>query len=158
MVLDAAAYVPTNPLDVSAVDADFVCVSFYKMFGYPTGLGALIGGYRISGGSTARLLERRIGIPPTPARVAGNVIATGIWGLGIRALAGSFPTIGDPSSRMRPSGRAGDPPTPGALPDGCPFHPRCDRAGAGCTTEDVRLIEVGPGRLAACLHAEVDHG
>lgn len=42
VVLDAAAYVPTNPLDLSEVGADFTCVSFYKMFGYPTGVGALI--------------------------------------------------------------------------------------------------------------------
>lgn len=42
VVLDAAAYVPTNPLDISAVGADFTCVSFYKMFGFPTGVGALI--------------------------------------------------------------------------------------------------------------------
>lgn len=40
--LDAAALVATNPLDLSEWHADFVCVSFYKMFGYPTGLGALI--------------------------------------------------------------------------------------------------------------------
>lgn len=42
VLLDAAAYVPTNPLDLSAVHPDFVCVSFYKMFGFPTGVGALV--------------------------------------------------------------------------------------------------------------------
>ncbi|MCJ7432798.1 MAG: aminotransferase class V-fold PLP-dependent enzyme, partial [Anaerolineales bacterium] len=42
VLLDAAAYVPTNKLDLSKVKPDFVPVSFYKMFGYPTGLGALI--------------------------------------------------------------------------------------------------------------------
>ena len=42
VLLDAAAFVPTSPLDLSAVKPDFVPVSFYKMFGYPTGLGALI--------------------------------------------------------------------------------------------------------------------
>jgi selenocysteine lyase/cysteine desulfurase len=42
VLLDAAAYVPTNKLDLSQVKPDFVPVSFYKMFGYPTGLGALI--------------------------------------------------------------------------------------------------------------------
>ena len=42
VLLDAAAFVPTNPLDLSKVHPDFVPVSFYKMFGYPTGLGALI--------------------------------------------------------------------------------------------------------------------
>lgn len=42
VLLDAAAYVPTNPLDLSVHRPDFVCVSFYKMFGYPTGVGALV--------------------------------------------------------------------------------------------------------------------
>ena len=42
VLLDAAAFVPTNPLDLASVHPDFVPVSFYKMFGYPTGIGALI--------------------------------------------------------------------------------------------------------------------
>lgn len=42
VLLDAAAYVPTNPLDLSAVRPDYTVLSFYKMFGYPTGVGALI--------------------------------------------------------------------------------------------------------------------
>jgi len=42
VLLDAAAYVPTCQLDLSEVKPDFVPISFYKMFGYPTGLGALI--------------------------------------------------------------------------------------------------------------------
>jgi selenocysteine lyase/cysteine desulfurase len=42
VLLDAASYVPSNPLSLRDVPADFVCVSFYKMFGYPTGVGALI--------------------------------------------------------------------------------------------------------------------
>ncbi len=42
VVLDAAAYVPTNRLDLARWRPEFVPVSFYKMFGYPTGIGALI--------------------------------------------------------------------------------------------------------------------
>src|SRR4029453_17195741 len=42
VLLDAAAFVPTNRLDLSAVHPDFVAISFYKMFGYPTGVGCLI--------------------------------------------------------------------------------------------------------------------
>jgi molybdenum cofactor sulfurtransferase len=42
VLLDAAAFVSTNKLDLSRVKPDFVPVSFYKMFGYPTGIGALI--------------------------------------------------------------------------------------------------------------------
>jgi len=42
VLLDAAAFVPTHQLDLRAVHPDFVSVSFYKMFGYPTGLGCLL--------------------------------------------------------------------------------------------------------------------
>ncbi len=42
VLLDAAAFVPTNRLDLQAVQPDFVAISFYKMFGYPTGVGAVL--------------------------------------------------------------------------------------------------------------------
>lgn len=42
VMLDAAAYVPTSRLSLREVPADFVSLSFYKMFGYPTGVGALV--------------------------------------------------------------------------------------------------------------------
>jgi selenocysteine lyase/cysteine desulfurase len=42
VLLDAAAYVPTNTLDLQHIEPDFVVMSFYKMFGYPTGVGCLL--------------------------------------------------------------------------------------------------------------------
>ena len=42
VLLDAASFAPTNRLDLSLVKPDFVAVSFYKIFGYPTGAGCLI--------------------------------------------------------------------------------------------------------------------
>jgi selenocysteine lyase/cysteine desulfurase len=42
VLLDAAAFAPTNRLSLRLVPADFVSVSFYKMFGYPTGVGCLL--------------------------------------------------------------------------------------------------------------------
>jgi selenocysteine lyase/cysteine desulfurase len=42
VLLDAAAYLPTAPLDLSVVRPEFVLVSWYKLFGYPTGVGSLI--------------------------------------------------------------------------------------------------------------------
>ena len=41
-LIDAAAYVGHTPLDLDKTKYDFVVFSFYKIFGYPTGLGALI--------------------------------------------------------------------------------------------------------------------
>jgi selenocysteine lyase/cysteine desulfurase len=42
VLLDAAAFTPTNRLDLTRWRPDFVSQSFYKMFGYPTGVGCLI--------------------------------------------------------------------------------------------------------------------
>ncbi len=42
VLLDAAAYLPTGVLDLSVVRPEFVLVSWYKLFGYPTGVGCLV--------------------------------------------------------------------------------------------------------------------
>lgn len=42
VLLDAAAFTPTNRLDLSVWKPDFVSLSFYKIFGYPTGVGCLL--------------------------------------------------------------------------------------------------------------------
>jgi selenocysteine lyase/cysteine desulfurase len=42
VLLDGASFAPSARLDLSAVPADFVALSFYKIFGYPTGIGALV--------------------------------------------------------------------------------------------------------------------
>jgi peptide/nickel transport system ATP-binding protein len=69
-----------------------------------------------------------------------------------RALSAAFPTIGDQSARFAPQGLPGDPPWPGDLPTGCPFHPRCRDAVAACAEVDVRLRDCGRGHRAACVH------
>jgi molybdenum cofactor sulfurtransferase len=42
VLLDAAAFTATNRLDLSRHKPDFVVQSFYKLFGYPTGVGCLL--------------------------------------------------------------------------------------------------------------------
>ncbi|MFJ2603421.1 aminotransferase class V-fold PLP-dependent enzyme [Streptomyces sp. NPDC087425] len=42
VLLDAAAHLPTGRLDLGAVPADFTVLSWYKITGFPTGVGALI--------------------------------------------------------------------------------------------------------------------
>jgi selenocysteine lyase/cysteine desulfurase len=42
VLLDAAAFVPTNRLDLSRWHPDYVALSFYKMCCYPTGIGCLL--------------------------------------------------------------------------------------------------------------------
>jgi selenocysteine lyase/cysteine desulfurase len=42
VLLDVAAFVPSHAFSLSQCPADFVALSFYKLFGYPTGIGALV--------------------------------------------------------------------------------------------------------------------
>ena len=41
-LLDAASFASTNMLDLSKIRPDFVALSFYKIMGFPTGIGALL--------------------------------------------------------------------------------------------------------------------
>src|SRR6266704_1052457 len=42
VLVDCAAFVPSNRLDLSKWNPDFAPLSFYKIFGYPTGVGCLL--------------------------------------------------------------------------------------------------------------------
>lgn len=42
VLVDCAAFAPTNRLDLGRWHPDFVPLSFYKLFGYPTGVGCLL--------------------------------------------------------------------------------------------------------------------
>ncbi len=67
-----------------------------------------------------------------------------------RALAGAFPTLGDPRSRLSPGGLAGDPPDLRETLDGCPFAPRCPLVEERCRHGVIPLR--GPDdRAAACV-------
>ncbi len=79
-----------------------------------------------------------------------------------RALAGAFPTLGDPGSRLAPGGLPGDPPDLREEIDGCPFAPRCPEAEDRCRSGVIPLVRRGD-RAAACVHVTgydeaVDHG
>ncbi len=57
-------------------------------------------------------------------------------------------------SAGKPEGLGGDPPDPQAIPEGCPFHPRCPEAWDDCTRIVPELWDAGRGgRRAACLLA-----
>jgi peptide/nickel transport system ATP-binding protein len=68
-----------------------------------------------------------------------------------RALAGAFPTLGDPTSRLAPGGLPGDPPDLREQIDGCPFAPRCPEVEDRCRTGVIPLVGRGD-RRAACVH------
>ena len=42
VLLDASAFVPSNNLDLARWHPDFVAISWYKVLGYPTGIGSLV--------------------------------------------------------------------------------------------------------------------
>ncbi|UXI70592.1 aminotransferase class V-fold PLP-dependent enzyme [Tahibacter amnicola] len=42
VLLDIAAYAPSHRISLAECPADFAVLSFYKLFGYPTGIGALV--------------------------------------------------------------------------------------------------------------------
>lgn len=75
-----------------------------------------------------------------------------------RALAGAFPSIGDPDDRRAPGGLGGDPPDPQRVPTGCSFHPRCPARFEPCDRVDPSLYPVEDGRRAACLLHEPSRG
>jgi hypothetical protein len=62
--LDAASYVGTNVLDLSLNPADFLAVSFYKMFGFPTGKTSLCSYFGIS-----LSLLIKYGVPPSGKQI-----------------------------------------------------------------------------------------
>ena len=68
------------------------------------------------------------------------------------ALLSAAPEIDDGSVEL-PRERivlTGDVPNPVHKPAGCPFHPRCPHVRDRCRVERPPLVEVAPGRLAAC--------
>jgi peptide/nickel transport system ATP-binding protein len=73
-----------------------------------------------------------------------------------QALSSAFPRIGDPASRLAPTGLPGDPPDPREVGAGCPFQPRCPQAFDACLTEPVRLWPAGTDRSSACLRVLPD--
>ncbi|WNV84000.1 aminotransferase class V-fold PLP-dependent enzyme [Umezawaea sp. Da 62-37] len=66
VLLDAAAYLPTNTLDLSMVHPDFVTVSWYKLFGYPTGVGCLVIRREALARLTAAPLEEGVDLHSVP--------------------------------------------------------------------------------------------
>jgi len=48
----------------------------------------------------------------------------------------------------------GDPASPLDPPTGCAFHPRCPEAIDACRSQEPVMVEIGPARRVACVHAE----
>jgi oligopeptide/dipeptide ABC transporter ATP-binding protein len=53
----------------------------------------------------------------------------------------------------RPQPIGGEPPNPRRPPSGCRFHPRCPYVTGDCAELPHRLVQLGNGHAAACVHA-----
>ncbi|WP_433431442.1 dipeptide ABC transporter ATP-binding protein [Nonomuraea sp. CA-141351] len=65
-------------------------------------------------------------------------------------LLGSIPRV-DRGGRQPLTPIEGNPPSPQALPPGCPFAPRCPMKIDACDEREPPLFEVGAGHRAACI-------
>jgi oligopeptide/dipeptide ABC transporter ATP-binding protein len=67
------------------------------------------------------------------------------------ALIKAIPSAARRKSAFQPL--KGELPSPLNPPSGCPFHPRCEQAMPVCREQRPALVEIAPGRSAAChLH------
>lgn len=69
-----------------------------------------------------------------------------------KALLASIPSLEKESTRL--STIHGVVPSITALPDGCRFHPRCDKACNICRQQHPEMREIEPGHKTACYLAE----
>jgi oligopeptide/dipeptide ABC transporter ATP-binding protein len=88
---------------------------------------------------------------------AGRIVETGLGEICIgaplhpytRGLLESIPHVDAPrTERLTPI--PGAPPSPAALPPGCPFHPRCPLARTSCRADVPELVEIAGGHRIAC--------
>jgi peptide/nickel transport system ATP-binding protein len=115
-------------------------------------------------GTAVMLITHDMGvIAETADRVAvmyaGRIVEIGPVGDVIRApqhpytigLMGSIPTLAEGRERLVQID--GSMPRLTAIPAGCPFHPRCERAFERCYRERPDLLDAGASRAACWLHA-----
>jgi oligopeptide transport system ATP-binding protein len=87
---------------------------------------------------------------------AGRVVESGTTEQVMRAprhpytqgLLRALPRPDDVDPQLTPI--PGTPPSLGAVPAGCAFHPRCPYAEPACATDRPELIQIAPGRHSAC--------
>ncbi len=68
-----------------------------------------------------------------------------------RGLLGAVPRLGRPAARGELPTIPGQVPSPGRLPTGCAFHPRCPEAMAVCSERAPDAYPVAPGQRARCF-------
>lgn len=66
-----------------------------------------------------------------------------------QALLRAIPEI-DPDKSLPSDMLAGEPPSPLAIPPGCPFHPRCPMVMAACREGAVPILRMAGSQAAAC--------
>ena len=129
MLVDATAFAPTNRFDVAAIRPDFVAVSFYKIIGFPTGVGCLL------------VRRDRLDRLRRPWFSGGTVTIASVQGDGhyLRPDAGAFedgtvdylnlPAVGVGLGFLERIGRDADPPA-----GRCASRAGCSTPSPGCAT------------------------
>lgn len=67
-------------------------------------------------------------------------------------LFGSIPKLTGDETRLHSIN--GMPPDPTNLPEGCKFHPRCERCSEQCSAADIPLQHIGGTHYFRCIYAE----
>jgi len=67
-------------------------------------------------------------------------------------LFGSIPKLTGDVTRLHSI--SGMPPDPTNLPEGCKFHPRCERCTERCSAGDIPLQHIGGTHYVRCIYAE----
>ncbi len=138
VLLDAAAFVPTNRLDLRAVQPDFVTISFYKMFGYPTGVGCL--------------LVRNSALPKLrrPWFAGGTVNFATVQGRHARAVARARPASRTARSTTWASRRWRSACATSRRSASTGSRPACNASPAGCCRRCWRCAMAMAARWCAC--------
>jgi peptide/nickel transport system ATP-binding protein len=68
------------------------------------------------------------------------------------ALLASMPQLGATDIHLHVI--PGQVPTPGRMPEGCRFHPRCEHAADGCGAAPVELVPASTGGSVRCIRAD----
>ena len=139
---------PTTALDVS-IQAQIIAL--LKRLGHEHGTAVMLVTHDM--GVIAETADR------VAVMYAGRIVEIGPVAEVIRApkhpytvgLMGSIPSlVGDRERLVQIDGTM---PRLNAIPPGCAFHPRCDRAFDRCRRERPELLDVGATRAACWLHA-----
>lgn len=104
--------------------------------------------HELSGGQLQRISILRSMLLHPAVIVADEVVCRPLHPY-TQALISNCGSI-DPRAERNIIHLPGEPPTPVAIPSGCPFHPRCPHATEACRHQAQTLTDMGSGHFVRC--------